>query len=137
MRTPPSRLPVVVLAALAGLAALAASTAVAAPATSLTITWWPREGTAPPRARATLTCGPAGGTLPRPATACGRLAAAGGAAAFAPVPPGVACTAIAGEPDHMIVSGVVEGRRVWAHFRNTDGCQIPRYRKVAFLVPLT
>lgn len=119
---------------LAATAVVTASPAAAAPRTSLTVTWWPSTGTAGPHRRATLTCDPAGGTLPRATAACARLGAAG-RAALSPVPPATACTQIAGGPEHMVVSGRLDGRRTWVHLRQSDGCQIARYRALAFLVP--
>ena len=105
----------------------------AAPAASLLITAWPdgRGGTA---RSWTLRCGPAGGTLPRAARACSRLATLD--RPFAPVPPGTACTQIFGGPQEAVVRGPYRGRKVWARFTRSDGCQIARWNRHAFLFPI-
>jgi len=103
---------------------------VSSPAT-LTVTYWP-SGTKGPMQVRTLTCEPTGGTMVRRVTACRKLSALI-RNPFAPVPPGVACTAIYGGPDEALVRGRFRGRRVWARFSRRDGCQIARWDRVAFL----
>ena len=78
-----------------------------------------------------LRCNPAGGTVPRAAAACRRLA--GLNRPFAPVPKDTACTQIYGGPQEARVTGTFGGRRVWVTFRRTDGCEIGRWNRVAFL----
>jgi hypothetical protein len=81
----------------------------------------------------TLHCGPPRGTVANPAAACQRLQALG-RAAFAPTPRGMACTQIYGGPQTALVSGTLDGRRVWAHFTRRDGCEIARWNRVEFLL---
>lgn len=103
----------------------------AAPATKLTIQFWADgDGTA---RKWTLTCNPAGGTLPRAATACSKLA--GMRAPFAPIPADAMCTQQFGGPEVAVVSGTYRGRRVWAKLQNRNGCEIARFKSLAFLFP--
>jgi hypothetical protein len=93
---------------------------------------WPqgRESGREPVVR-TLRCDPAGGTVRQPAEACRRLRALH--APLAPVPKGLACIEVYGGPGEALVTGRLEGRRIWARFRRTDGCQTRRWDRVAFL----
>jgi hypothetical protein len=116
---------VVLLAVLAPAAATAAK-----PATDLRITVWP-DGRGKASKTWTLRCAPVGGTLPRAERACRLLAAA--RQPFAPVPGDAVCTEIYGGPAQALVAGRHRGRRVWARFSRTDGCQIDRWRRHAFL----
>jgi len=128
----------VVLAAAAvgcGSAASAPSeTTAQQPATALTITFWERgrAETAAPK-RWTLRCGPVAGTHTRRAEACRKLNAL--KAPFAPLRDDVICTQIYGGPQQALVTGRHRGNRVWAQFSLRDGCQIDRFKRVAFLVP--
>ena len=81
----------------------------------------------------TITCEPVGGDHPDAEAACGAIAAAGGAAAFAPTPMGVACTEQWGGPQTATVTGTVGGEPVNAEFDRTNGCEISRW---AALEPL-
>jgi hypothetical protein len=81
---------------------------------------------------ATLRCGPPGGTVAHPVVACRRLHALG-RAAFAPTPRGMACTQIYGGPQTALVTGTLDGARVWARFTRRDGCEIARWNRVSFL----
>ena len=45
------------------------------------------------------------------------------------------CTQQYGGPQEGTVSGTYLGRRVSASFSLTDGCQIARFKRVAFLFP--
>jgi Subtilisin inhibitor-like len=110
-----------------------ASGAAASSGTALTISVWPDERRAEVH-RYSLRCEPAGGTLPRAAAACTRLAA-GGVALFAPPPKEQVCIEIYGGPQRAIVTGTVAGRRIWVSLRRQDGCEIERWRKLAFLLP--
>jgi hypothetical protein len=118
-----------VLATALGSLALGLSTA--SGGTSLRITVWATP-TSQPRVT-TLRCTPPGGTVAHPVSACRRLAKLG-RTAFAPTPPGTACTMIYGGPQRAIVSGTFEGRRVWTTFRRRDGCEIERWNRAAFLL---
>lgn len=102
----------------------------------LTITFWATQGTGSDRIRRTLRCTPPGGTLPGAAAACARLATPEARQALQPLPAGMACTQIAGGPEHAVVSGRAPGgRTVWVHLRQTDGCQIARWQALSFLLP--
>jgi hypothetical protein len=103
-------------------------------ATAVTITVWPDERRPADVHRYALRCDPTGGTLPRAAAACARLAA-GGPALFAPPPKEQACIEIYGGPQRAIVSGTVDGRRVWVSLHRRDGCEVERWRKLSFLLP--
>jgi len=81
-----------------------------------------------------LRCDPVGGTLPRRTAACRELARTG-VGTLRPVPPDRACTEIYGGPMVAIVTGRIDGRRVWAKLRRDDGCQIERWERNWFLVP--
>ncbi len=101
------------------------------PSAVLRITVWP-QGRGHAARVATLRCNPAGGTLRTPATACRRLGAFP-ANPFAPTPPGLACTQIYGGPEEALVTGRFRGRRVWARFKQTDGCAVARWNRLSFL----
>ncbi|MDQ3992737.1 MAG: subtilase-type protease inhibitor [Actinomycetota bacterium] len=108
-------------------------TAADPPATSLTITFWEAgKGEGPP-GRWTLRCGPVGGSHPRAAAACTRLAAL--KAPFKPLRDDLACTQVYGGPEEALVTGTHRGKRVWMQLSLRDGCQIARFRQLAFLVP--
>jgi hypothetical protein len=108
------------------LAALVAST-------SLHITVWPNGADGSKRAW-TLRCVPLGGTLPHRATACKKLATM--SRPFRPVPPGTACLEIYGGPQTALITGRLRGARVRAHFDRHDGCEIDRWNRVRFLLPI-
>ena len=102
--------------------------------TSLTITAWPQGRDAGNGRTWTLRCDPAGGTLPRRSAACRQLAARD--EPFSPIPDDVACIEIYGGPQEALVRGRHRGRRVWARFDRTDGCQIGRWNRVRLLFPI-
>jgi hypothetical protein len=81
----------------------------------------------------TLACAPPAGTLPGRARACTRLARL--ARPFAPTPKDVACAEIYGGPQTAEVRGFFRGRRVRATFNRTNGCEIARWNRLAFLFP--
>ena len=121
------------LAAVAAAVLAFASPGAGAAETELRIRLWPSgrgEGAAKTW---TLECAPARGTLPRRAEACRRLADA--RRPFAPVPSDMQCTLIYGGPAEALVTGRHRGRKVWALLSLRDGCQIARWRQVAFLTP--
>jgi hypothetical protein len=116
------------------LAALLAAVATAAssPETDLRIAVWP-EGRDGDSIVWRLRCNPPGGTLPNARTACRRLLALRNP--FEPVPENVACIEIYGGPQEARVVGTFRGRRIWVWFRRTDGCEIGRWNRHAFLFP--
>ena len=89
---------------------------------ALTITVWP-QGTDGPSRMHVVRC-------PRDQV-CARLARVSDP--FAPVPRGIACTQIYGGPQVALVRGTYMGRRAWARFRRSDGCQVHRWDRIAFL----
>jgi hypothetical protein len=80
----------------------------------------------------TLACAPPAGTLPGRVRACTRLARL--ASPFAPTPKNVACTEIYGGPQTAEVRGFFRGKRVRARFNRTNGCEISRWNRIAFLL---
>ncbi len=119
----------------AGLTAASAA-ATTSSSTELTITYW-EEGSRAGGAKSwTLRCEPAGGTLgtlAREREACRRLTELRNP--FTPPNPDLACTMQYGGPDQAQITGAYEGRRVWVRLGLADGCQIARFKKLAFLVP--
>jgi hypothetical protein len=123
-----------VTVALGSLALFTPAVSAAPGLTRLAITVWPEGRQATETHRYTLSCAPARGTVPRPLRAC-RLLDRLGAAAFAPTPRGTACADIYGGPDEAHVVGLVGGRRVDAHLRLSNGCEIARWNRVRDVVP--
>ena len=118
---------------LAALVALALPGAAAAGTIDLQITYRDDE-TASPRSL-TLRCGAfPSGTVRQPAEACRRLRRLG-ERAFAPTPPGAACTEIFGGPSRAVVTGSFLGRRLSVRLRRDNGCEIARWQRVSFLLP--
>lgn len=113
----------------AGSAAQSASPA----STDLRVTVWPGGRAEGDGTTYTLRCGPAAGTLPRAATACSKLGAL--PRPFGPVPRDAMCTDQYGGPQQALVTGKHRGHSVWAMFAATNGCQISRSRRLAFLLP--
>ena len=121
----------VLIAAIAVTAASAKTTAT----TTLRVTYWEDSAKPADSVTWTLRCNPARGSLPRPARACARLAA-GGAKLFAPLPRNIVCTEIYGGPQRARVVGRVNGRRIWATFARSNGCEIDRWQRISpWLVP--
>ena len=54
-------------------------------------------------------------------------------AAFAPVPRDTMCTQIYDGPQQALVTGTLQGRKVWARFKRTNGCETARWDRLAFL----
>jgi hypothetical protein len=52
---------------------------------------------------------------------------------YAPVPADVMCSQVYGGPQQALVTGSWGGRKIWARFKRTDGCQTSRWDRVAFL----
>jgi hypothetical protein len=80
----------------------------------------------------TLRCDPAGGTLPRRVAACQKLDQMRNP--FAPMRKDLQCTQIYGGPERAVITGTYEGKRVWVLLAQRNGCEIARWRKLAFLV---
>ena len=121
----------VLIAAIAAPAASASTTAT----TVLRVTYWEDSAKPSESVTWTLRCNPARGSLAHPARACARLAA-GGAKLFAPLPRNIVCTEIYGGPQRARVAGTVNGRRVWATFARSNGCEIDRWERISpWLVP--
>lgn len=114
--------------------ALVAPVAQAAPSTVLTITYLEDSARPRDRVRWTLRCEPAGGTHPRRVAACRELGRLGWRA-FRPPPPDAACAELYGGPQVALVTGRVDGHRVWARLSRVDGCQIERWGRVPSLLP--
>ncbi|HEY5479825.1 MAG TPA: SSI family serine proteinase inhibitor [Gaiellaceae bacterium] len=101
--------------------------------TSLRITVWP-QGKAGTSISYSLSCPQGTGTLPGARAACSKLQRID-VSAFAPVPGSTACTQIYGGPQVARVSGRLAGKSISADFSRTDGCQIARWSRLAFLFP--
>ena len=100
----------------------------------LRITVWPKGREAGKRMLSwRLRCNPLGGNLPHGDRACYMLAVV--SRPLAPVARDQVCTQIYGGPDIAHVVGRFRGRRVDATFRRTDGCEITRWDRIAFLFP--
>lgn len=115
--------------------ALGAGGTSAAATTSLTVTYWKDGSHLADRVTWTLRCHPARGTLRRPGLACRRLENAG-REVFAPLPPDIVCTQIYGGPQMARITGVVDGKRVWATFQRRNSCEIGRWNGLSpWLLP--
>jgi hypothetical protein len=55
--------------------------------------------------------------------------------AFAPTPKDTACTEIYGGQQTAVVTGTYRGRALRATFSRTNGCEIGRWNRHAFLLP--
>ena len=83
----------------------------------------------------TLRCGErATGTVRNPVAACARLQRLG-RAAFRPTSPNTACTEIFGGPSTARITGQFLGLPLWTRFSRSNGCEIARWERVAFLLP--
>ena len=100
-------------------------------ATDLHITVWP-QGKAGTSISHTLNCPQGKGTLPEASAACAKLRRVD-TSAFAPVPAGTACTEIYGGPQTARVSGRLAGKSIEADFEHSNGCEIARWGRLAFL----
>jgi hypothetical protein len=116
------------------LVALLALVFAGSPSAQLTITVWP-AGRAHASRVWTLRCDPVGGTLPLRASACARLSRLADDA-FAPTPPATVCTQIYGGPQVAVVRGSFRGRGIWATLMRRNGCEIARWNRVSFLLPV-
>jgi Subtilisin inhibitor-like len=102
--------------------------------TVLEITAWPSGKNAGRSRQWKLYCERAGGTLPAPERACQKLFALEDP--FAVTPPDAACTKIYGGPAVAKIEGLYQGETVNAEFSRTDGCEIARWNRHAFLFPV-
>jgi Subtilisin inhibitor-like len=117
------------------LAACSAASGGSTSGTTLRIAYWEDGVGVTPDAVWTLRCNPAGGTLLLPARACRKLAA-GGPVLFAPLSPKLVCTEIYGGPQRARVTGLLDGKRIWATFTRRNGCDIARWARVSpWLLP--
>ena len=115
---------------------LAAAPSASPQSTSLRVTYWAdRSKNLVPTYVWTLRCNPASGTLQFPARACRKLARSG-PALFAPVPRTAVCTEIYGGPQRARVTGLLDGKRIWAAFERTNGCHSDRWQRLSpWLLP--
>jgi hypothetical protein len=102
--------------------------------TVLHIKAWPqgKDRAAPREWR--LHCDLAGGTHPAPQKACEQLFDL--ADPFAPTSGDAVCTELYGGPAVAEVEGLYRGETVDAKFARTDGCEIARWDRHAFLFPV-
>jgi subtilisin inhibitor-like len=124
---------IAVIAAVVGCGASSAGTG-ATPPTDLRISFFEDGQVAAAGADKTWTlrCDPAGGTLPRRIAACQKLDQMRNP--FAPLRKDLQCTQIYGGPERAVITGTYEGKRVWTLLAQRNGCEIARWRKLAFLV---
>jgi hypothetical protein len=125
------RSPTALAVALAALVACSSAAAGASDRTSLRVAYL-RTATAAPVVRL-VTCSRVPGAGTEPTRTCARLDEL--ARPFAPVPRGSACTGIYGGPQTARVTGTFGGKRIWIVFRRTNGCEIDRWNRHAFLFP--
>lgn len=118
-----------VIVAVVGCGASSAGTSTSA--TDLQISYFPEGRSAGTPTRWTLRCRPTGGTLPRRTLACQKLE--GMTNPFAPLRRDLACTDIYGGPAQAVITGTHKGRRVWIVLGLRNGCEIARWKKLAFL----
>jgi hypothetical protein len=118
----------------------AATTTSGPPQTFLTLVIWPRGKKYLPKVFRLSCLG--GATAPGPsrpvphrAAACRRILRLG-AKGFAPVARNVACTQIYGGPQIAEVVGLLKGQLLKATFTRTDGCEIARWDRFKFLLPI-
>jgi hypothetical protein len=74
------------------------------------------------------------GTVRSPAAACARLQHLG-RRAFRPTRPSMACTEIFGGPSTARITGLFLGLPLWVMLSRSNGCEIARWQRVAFLLP--
>ncbi len=139
--TPPPRRPcnvagriLVTLLVLVPLAGCGGNSSSPSGSTSLRITVWP-QGQTGSSFSYTLKCPRGTGTLPGAGAACSKLEQVS-AKTFAPVRAGTACTEIYGGPQAAVVGGRLAGTPFAAKFTRTNGCEIERWNRLAFLFPL-
>jgi hypothetical protein len=121
---------IAVIVAVVGCGASSAGTST--PSTELRISFFPEGRSEGDRTLWTLRCAPAGGTLPKRVAACQKLDRMKNP--FAPLPKDLQCTQIYGGPEQALITGTHNGHRVWVLLAQRNGCEIARWRKLAFLV---
>ena len=121
---------IAVIAAVVGCGASSAGTVAAS--TDLRISYYAQGRAEGDPTSWTLRCQPMGGTLPRRAAACQKLAQMENP--FRPPRKDLQCTQIYGRPEQAVIMGTHQGRRVWVALAQRNGCEIARWRKLAFLV---
>jgi hypothetical protein len=94
------------------------------PETRLEVTVWPAGKQGPSKTHTVACPG---------AAICDRLAQLD-PSAFDPVPEDLACTQIFGGADEAHVEGTLGGQPVAADFNRTNGCEIARWNRLAFLL---
>jgi hypothetical protein len=111
------------------------------PQTFLTIVIWPFGKKKRPEVFR-LACrggekapGNAARPVPNKTASCRRLLRLG-AKGFAAVAPNVACTQVYGGPAIAEVTGLLNGKLLKARLTRTDGCEIARWDRVKFLLPI-
>ena len=124
---------IALLAALGCGAGVSASSAGSQSVTELKISYRSQGRDEGPATKWILRCAPAGGTLPLAASACRKLGAM--TSPFAPIPKDAVCTDQYGGPQLALITGNYRGKTIWVQLQNRNGCEISRFRKLAFLVP--
>jgi hypothetical protein len=113
----------------------AGSAGTSTPATDLRISFFDEGRTETAQADRTLwtlRCGPVAGTLPKRVAACQKLASM--KTPFAAIRKDMQCTQIYGGPEQAVITGTHKGQRIWVLLAQRNGCEIARWRKLAFLV---
>jgi hypothetical protein len=126
--------PALLLVVLAGIAGCSSDSSSGESATQLEITFWPAGRSKGAAQKVTLSCDPSGGTHQSPAAACEQLYALD--QPFAPPPADEICTELYGGPEEALITGTDRGKPVSYKLARTNGCEIDRYQKLAFLLPL-
>ena len=80
----------------------------------------------------TLKCNPAGGTMKGSKSVCGKLALL--SSPFAKPSNSEMCAQIFESAEVATVSGTWNGKKVFARFSKSDGCEQKRWKDLAFLV---
>ncbi|MBO8188814.1 SSI family serine proteinase inhibitor [Streptomyces spirodelae] len=98
-----------------------------------------RSGRAANDGSYTLRCHPSGGRHASPDRACAALdrATSKGRDPFKPVPAGATCTMLYGGPATAHVTGTWRGRKIDAHFKRTNGCEVARWNRLVPALPAT
>jgi hypothetical protein len=126
----------VLIAALVAVVGCGASTAGSwTPSTELRVSYFPdgrADTAASERTLWTLRCDPMGGNMPKRAAACQKLDTMKNP--FAPFRKDLQCTDIYGGPEQALITGTHDGRRVWVVLGQRNGCEIARWKKLAFLL---
>jgi hypothetical protein len=122
----------VLIAVIAAVVGCGASSAGTTPSTDLRISFYSQGRAEADPVQWTLRCDPSGGTLPKRAAACQKLDTMKNP--FLPMRKDLQCTQVYGGPEQAVITGKYEGRPVWVLLARRNGCEIARWRKLAFLV---